>query len=269
MKGVECRKSSLSFTTPYILLPTPFLLCAFAPSRELLVSHPLITRTTMLLVAAFALYGIYRLARLLTNRQVAVAAVICTAFYPIFLTGTLLAHREIIATALVIWGFYFYEAVSASHPDSGLGRAVSCVILMTMCGLALGFTYQRTGHVELTNPLLLFRAFAVRLWQVTGHMGLFVLTLCGLLAMTRPPLFDDGAERRRINVRAQIAIAYVIAAYVIAQSFTASEARDMLPVIPLVMLIWISTLHRRVRHWRVLVGIVCAGFVLALILRTS
>jgi hypothetical protein len=81
--------------------------------------------------------------------------------------------------------------------------------------------------------------------------------------MTRPPLFDDKVERRRINVRAQIAIAFVIAAYVIAQSFTSGEARDVLPVIPLVMLIWISTLHRRVRRWRVVVGIVCAGFVLA------
>jgi hypothetical protein len=261
VKGEGCRKNSLSFTTPYTLLPTPFLLCAFAPLRESLVSHPLITRVLILLVAAFALFGIYRLARLLTNKQVAVATVICTSLYPIFLNETLLAHREIIATALVIWGFYFYEAVSASHPESR--RAASLVILIPVCALALGFAYQRTGHAEMTSPLLLFKAFAVRLWQVTGHMMLFVLTLCGLLAMTRPPLFDDGVERRRINLRVQIAAAFVIAAYVIAQSFTGSEAREMLPVIPLVMLIWISTLHRRVRRWRVVLGIVCAGFVLA------
>ena len=217
----------------------------------------------MLLVASFALCGIYRLARLLANKQVAVATTLCVSLYPVFLSETLLAHREIIATALVIWGFYFYEAISASHPESARRRAAAFVLLIPVCVLVLWLTHQGAGHAEMTNPLLLIKAFAVRLWQVTGGMGLLALTLCGLLAMTRPPLFDDKVERRRINVRAQIAIAFVIAAYVVAQSFTSGEARYMLPVIPLVMLIWISTLHRRVRRWRVVVGIVCAGFVLA------
>jgi hypothetical protein len=97
-------------------------------------------------------------------------------------------------------------------------------------------------------------------------MNLFVLTIAGLLAMTRPALIDEGVERRRIAIAVQVAFAFVITAYVVALSFTGGElqAREMLPVIPLVMLIWISTLYRRVRRWRVVVGIVCAGFVLAL-----
>lgn len=114
----------------------------------------------------------------------------------------------------------------------------------------------------MTDSVPFLKALLSRLWQVTGHMGLFMLTLCGLLAMTRPPLSDNGVERRRIDIRAQISMALVVAAYVIAQSFTGSEARAMLPVIPLAMLIWVSTLYRRVRAWRVVVGIICAGFLL-------
>jgi hypothetical protein len=190
-----------------------FFLCAFAPVRELPAVNPHLTR---LLIAACALFAIYLLARLLTNRQVAVATVICFAFYPISLSETLLTQ----------------------------GR-------------------------EMTDSVPFFKALLSRLWQVTGHMGLFMLTLCGLLAMTRPPLSDNGVERRRIDIRAQIAMALVVAAYVIAQSFTGSEAREMLPVIPLAMLIWVSTLYRRVRAWRVVLGIICAEFLLTWLLSFS
>jgi len=77
---------------------------------------------------------------------------------------------------------------------------------------------------------------------------------------------DDEVERRRIDIGVQAAMACVVAAYVVVQSFRAGEAREMLPVIPFVMLIWISTLYRRVRSWRVLVGIACAVFVVEFIL---
>jgi len=44
---------------------------------------PAVTRTAMLLVAAFALLGLWRLARSVASSQVAIAAVVCTAAYPI------------------------------------------------------------------------------------------------------------------------------------------------------------------------------------------
>src|SRR5579871_6626880 len=39
---------------------------------------PLVTRLAMLLVAAFALLGVFRLAEQVANRQVAIAATVCT-----------------------------------------------------------------------------------------------------------------------------------------------------------------------------------------------
>src|SRR5712691_4059710 len=44
---------------------------------------PFVTRTAMLLLAAFALLGVFRLAERVTNAQVAIASTVCTALYPV------------------------------------------------------------------------------------------------------------------------------------------------------------------------------------------
>lgn len=324
--------------------------------RESSAINPLVIHILVWLIAAFALLGIYYLARRLANKQVAVATTICTALYPVFFTQTLLAPADIAVTALTSWGLAFYlptnylpanylpanylpakpvdnfdetrassfeerstrrvllsvisftlaalvketailaplslfaweifchrrseKSVAASSSGMKSGRRLyeACALLLPLCVLVLWLAYQyrRTGYiygnpeyfnpdVEWRHPLHLLNAGAVRVWEALGHMNLFVLTIAGLLAMTRPALVDEVVERRRIVITVQVAFVFVITAYVVALSFTGGEpqAREMLPVIPLVMLIWISTLYRRVRRWRVVIGIVCAGFVLA------
>jgi hypothetical protein len=46
---------------------------------------PLVTRSAMLVLAAFALLGVFRLAERLANAEVALASTVCTALYPVFL----------------------------------------------------------------------------------------------------------------------------------------------------------------------------------------
>ncbi len=69
---------------------------------------PAVTRTAMLLVAAFALLGLWRLARDVANPAVAVATVLCTALYPVFFVQSSLAHLDMMATALTLWGLAMY-----------------------------------------------------------------------------------------------------------------------------------------------------------------
>ena len=97
-------------------------------------------------------------------------------------------------------------------------------------------------------------------------MNLFLLTVAAALLMLRRPLNDAGRERRRIDVETQLVFAVLIAAHVAALSLVGGAvlARYMLPVTPLLMIICVSTLWRRVRNWRKVIIIVCAGFVLAL-----
>ncbi len=69
---------------------------------------PAVTRTAMLLIAAFALLGLWRLARDVANEQVAAATVLCTAIYSVFFAQSSLAHLDMMASALTLWGLAMY-----------------------------------------------------------------------------------------------------------------------------------------------------------------
>src|SRR6202044_778552 len=91
-----------------------------------------------------------------------------------------------------------------------------------------------------------------------------------LLAMWWPPQRDEQSEeprnRPRIALDTQGQFYAVIAVYTLAMSLIGGAvlARYMLPVVPLVILLCVSTIWRRVRPWRLVLGIVVAGFVVAL-----
>lgn len=69
---------------------------------------PPVTRSAMLLVAAFSLLGVFRLAERVANRQVAVAATLCTGLYPVFFAQSSLAQVDLAAAGLTFWGLSFY-----------------------------------------------------------------------------------------------------------------------------------------------------------------
>jgi hypothetical protein len=69
---------------------------------------PFVTRTAMLVIAAFSLLGVFRLARRVANTEVAVASVICTAIYPVFFSQSSLAHLDVAAAGLTFWGLQAY-----------------------------------------------------------------------------------------------------------------------------------------------------------------
>ena len=285
---------------------------------------PAETRTSMLLVAAFALLGLWRLSRDVANDEVAAATVLCTALYPVFFTQSSLAHLDMMAAALTLWGLAMYVerkpvasivflslaplaketaivtpmALFASELlcPSFAGRKQrpeplclyrrrklhSFSFLLCLVPLALWFLYHhhRTGfylgnpeylryNLEATlSPLRIVLAMLIRLWHVLGYLNLFVLTLAAAYAMTRPPLPErDGELRPRIPLSVQLAFAVVIVAHVVALSVLGGAvlARYMLPVLPLVILLCVSTLRRRIRHWWRWIFITCAAFVFALL----
>jgi 4-amino-4-deoxy-L-arabinose transferase-like glycosyltransferase len=152
----------------------------------------------------------------------------------------------------------------------------SALLLVPVVPLTLwyGYHYQRTGlvfgnpeffyyNVQATlHPLRIMLALGMRLFQVVGYMNLYLLTLAALLAMWLPPLSDEGQERERIDLSVQFAFLAVIAAYVLAMAVVGGAvlARYMLPVVPLVIILCVSTLRRRVRLWRSVLAIVTLAF---------
>jgi hypothetical protein len=150
-------------------------------------------------------------------------------------------------------------------------------LLLSCVPLALWFAYHRahTGYTfgnpeyfryNVESTLNLARTFDTawrRLGHVTSHMNLWALTLAGLCAMFLKPRRDGTVERERIAVPVQILFAVLILAHVCALSVVGGAvlARYMLPVLPLVVLIWVSTVWRRVPAWPLVVALVCAAFV--------
>jgi hypothetical protein len=280
---------------------------------------PLVTRTAMLAVAAFALLGLFRLARFTANLPVAWATVTLTALYPVFFTQSSLAHVDLAAAGFTFWGLLAYiedrpwklalwfslaalakeTAILAplalfgweilAHfvrprweecfPPAGR-RLRSFILLVPALPLAGWYAYHHAktgflfGNPEFLRynvtatlaPLRVPLAFALRIWQVFGYFGLYLLTVGGVLAMRRPPLTAHGDARSRIPIWTQMAFLAVLVAYLGFMSVVGGAvlARYMLPVVPLVMLVLVSTIWRRVRYWRLVITLVAIAFVAGL-----
>ena len=125
------------------------------------------------------------------------------------------------------------------------------------------FRYNVAGTL---TPLRVPLALGMRLWQLFGYFGLYLLTLAGLLAMVRPAQMGNGVARPRIPFWMQAAFLSVVLAYLAFLSVVGGAvlARYMLPVVPLVVLALVSTLWRRARYWKLIVGAVAIAFVVGL-----
>ncbi len=131
------------------------------------------------------------------------------------------------------------------------------------------------------SPVRFLVALLTRVWHLVGYMNLFVLTLATLLAMRLPPLSElprarhkaggNGErrlERARIALPTQAIFVVLIVAYGVALAIFGGAllARYLLPVYPLVILICVSTLWRRVPWWPAYLLLVCIGFAIALLI---
>jgi hypothetical protein len=296
---------------------------------------PGVTRTAMLVLAAFSLLGVFRLAERVANIKVAIASTLCTALYPVFFAQSSLAQLDLAAAGLTFWALSAYgegrtlatvlwfalaalaketailasfalagwEIIGllagksslrnlwvdgdlfgnddrngpASHP-SRVQRIAALLIPALPLGLWYLYHYARTGYVfgnpeffrynvaATLSPTRFLLALTMRLWQVAGYLHLWVLTLAMLLAMCLlPPQRDSASERSRISIPIQMVFYVVVLTYVVALALIGGAvlARYMLPAVPLVIIVSISTLWRRLSFWPLAVAFVALAFVVA------
>lgn len=163
----------------------------------------------------------------------------------------------------------------SANTDS-VRRIVS--LLMPALPLALWYVYHysHTGYVfgnpeffrynvgATLNSTRFLLALGMRLWQVVGYLHLWVLTLPTLLAMWMlPPRRDSGSERSRITVPVQMVFYVVVLTNVAAMAVIGGAvlARYMLAAVPLVIILSVSTLWRRLSFWRSAIAFVVFAFV--------
>jgi hypothetical protein len=156
-----------------------------------------------------------------------------------------------------------------------LPRIAALLLPLVTLTLWYAYHYSRTGYVfgnpeffrynvaATLSPLRIFLALLTRLWQAFGYMHLWLLTLGMLLAMRLPPEKDAGVERQRIAIPVQMIFLVVVAAYVVTMAVIGGAvlARYLLPAVPLVIIVAVSTLRRRLRDWPAAVAVVAIAFV--------
>ena len=124
--------------------------------------------------------------------------------------------------------------------------------------------YNATATLE---PTRIIAAFGHRLLHLFAHMNMFVPVLCTAAAMVLDPVKNEASETpARVSFPAQARIYAVLLANAVAFSVLGGAllTRYLLPMYPLVLLVAVSTFHRRVRYWQLLTVFSAAAFVVAL-----
>jgi hypothetical protein len=180
--------------------------------------------------------------------------------------------------------------LAAFEVGTGLGKAKAIrrhswmqAAAYSLCLLPLaawyGYHYAKTGFVfgnpeylrynatSTLAPMRVLAAFGHRLLHLFAHMNMFVPVLCTLAAMVLDPLKDaEGKTPARVSFAAQARIYTLLLANAMAFSVLGGAllTRYLLPMYPLVLLVAVSTFHRRVRYWQLLTAFSAAAFVVAL-----
>lgn len=162
--------------------------------------------------------------------------------------------------------------------SASLRRMIFLLAPLIPLGIWYAYHYARTGFVfgnpeflrynaqATLHPLRILLALLLRLWQVTVYMNLYLLTIACALAMRQPAIEELNGPRPRIAVSAQLKFLTIAAVHVLALSVIGGAilARYLLPIVPLVILICVSTVWRRLGMSNLVLGIVAAAFIAAL-----
>jgi hypothetical protein len=216
--------------------------------------------------AAFALWGI----RLGIERRL-------WASQGAFILAVMSKEIAVITpVAVAIWEFFFSPAAESWTKRARLS-AIRFVPVLPYAAWLL-YHHHVTGrfiggdafyHYNVTTvvgPVRFLLALGLRLWYVLGFMNMLVLTAATAVAMSFPAVKDDGHERERIAIPIQLQFLFILLGNVIAFSLVGGAllTRYLLAVYPLVIIIGMSTLRRRIARWEWPAAMVVICFVLAL-----
>jgi 4-amino-4-deoxy-L-arabinose transferase-like glycosyltransferase len=129
--------------------------------------------------------------------------------------------------------------------------------------------YLRYNAEATLTPIRILAAFGHRILHLTAHMNLFVPVFIALAALLLPPRPDaEGHERQSIGAATMRRIVVLLLAEAIFFSVLGGAllTRYLLPMYPLVLLLAVSTLCRRVPFWPAAAVLSAAAFVAGLLI---
>ena len=127
--------------------------------------------------------------------------------------------------------------------------------------------YLRYNAEATLTPLRILAAFGHRILHLTAHMNLFVPVLMACAAMLLAPRPDsEGHERASLGRLALLRMFSLLLVNAVLFSVLGGAllTRYLLPMYPLVLLVAVSTLYRRVPYWHGLALVSAAAFFVGL-----
>lgn len=279
---------TISGWKPAVARVAMLLLAAFALTNVFLLARRLAgTGVAVATTIATAVYPIFFVQSSLAHADIAAAAFTLWGIrlyverrvWPSQLAFCLavLSKETAIITPLA---FALWELLH-SNDESGRSRLQRIAItLVPVAPLLLWLAYHHhvTGRflgsadfyqynvTQALNPLRFLLALAQRNWQLFGIMNMLALTAATVVAMFFQPVKDASVERPRIPIPVQLQFALIMLAHLVAFSLLGGAllTRYLLPAYPLMIMIGMSTLHRRIARWEWPAAVMVIVFVLAL-----
>jgi hypothetical protein len=278
---------TLSGWKPAVARIAMLLLAAFALTNVFLLARKL-TRTSVAVATtiATAVYPIFFVQSSLAHADLAAAAFTLWGIrlyaerrvWPsqVAFCLAVLSKETAIITPLVL---LLWELLQRGQEMRGrIERAAINLVPMAPLLLWLLYHHHVTGRflgnaefyqynvAQTLNPLRFLLAFIQRLWHLFGAMNMLALTAATAVAILFPAVKDPDGERRRIAVPVQMQFALIMLAHLVTFSILGGAllTRYLLPLYPLVILIGMSTLYRRIARWKWPAALMVVVFVLGL-----
>ena len=184
--------AALDFFRTGTLIPQSTVTNAHPPLPMILMAgwwhlfgfHVIATRILACLVAAFGLFGVYRLARTLAGESAAITTTLLTGIYPIWFAQSSLAHADIFAAAFTLWGLAEYFSATAADP---VRRSHYCrtAVLFSLAALAKETAIGTTLALAGLEAWLYFRSRQTTHAKWVAALAAPVLPLAGWYAYHR------------------------------------------------------------------------------------
>jgi 4-amino-4-deoxy-L-arabinose transferase-like glycosyltransferase len=283
---------TISGWKPAVARVAMLLLAAFALTNVFILTRKLVgTGVAVATTIATAVYPIFFVQSSLTHADLMAAAFtlwgirlyIEGRIWPSQLAFCLavLSKETAVITPLA---FALWEILSRrdDNGQSRFQRAASTLVPVLPLLAWLLYHHHATGRffgnadfyqynvTQALSPLRFILALVQRVWHLFGIMNMLALTAATAVAMFFSPVTDSIGDsavvRPRIPIPVQLQFGLIMLAHLLAFSLLGGAllTRYLLPVYPLVIMLGISTLHRRINRWEWPAALMVIVFVLGL-----
>jgi 4-amino-4-deoxy-L-arabinose transferase-like glycosyltransferase len=283
---------TISGWKPAVARVAMLLLAAFALTNVFMLARKLVgTGVAVATTIATAVYPIFFVQSSLTHADLMAAAFTLWGIR-LYIEGRLWPSQLAFCLAVlsketaVITPLAFAIWEILSHRDgsvrSRFQRAAISLIPVLPLLIWLLYHHHVTGRffgnadfyqynvTQTLSPLRFVLALVQRVWHIFGTINMLALTAATAVAMFFPPVADFSGDstvvRPRIAIPVQLQFGLIMLAHLLAFSLLGGAllTRYLLPVYPLVIMIGMSTLHRRISRWEWPAALMVIVFVLGL-----